>query len=484
MKKVKRILVCIIMCILVLSSEFETGMEVLAAQSEVYKEYHKSNFFGASIERNKHEAVEKLSTAISDLDILFYEDGNVHVDIRIEEEKLDFDLVLYRGKIAYGVDNESIIGIAADDFGDYDIVSFRIEKYADSITLMKPNLDLKGKTVLYLAVGDKKSNKIIYIQECLEDIKFDDIMDRIPDVQMYCDSEEILNKEYEYMFGTTNATCENSISNEMVCRGEVVNDRSISGVLSEEDQNIIEKLSEQPHIYGQYYSTNAEDTPLFVDVDNSIFKSITSYNTWTHVNGENQVYSYWQYGYMGTDNPATIIIGLAWIHDYNVTDGVRHSMSISFNETVLYNLTTHELGCSWLEKNPATVTDMKIVTSLKQSSSKNCFISLQQGETSKGTSYSLTSIATLALKKLGFDEIVQAWNTWNTIKGKAVSSTAEKISFYGTPELQDKYYDAVITECTVEAKYDLRNVGDTLNMYLTPYAYPNCSYSFEYTVDQ
>ena len=89
---------------------------------------------------------------------------------------------------------------------------------------------------------------------------------------------------------------------------------------------------------------------------------------------------------MGTDNPATIIIGLNWVYDYNITDGIRHSVTVSVNDTVLYNLNTHALGTSWLEKNPATITYMKLVTSLKQSSAENCFISFQQNETSKGTS--------------------------------------------------------------------------------------------------
>ena len=67
---------------------------------------------------------------------------------------------------------------------------------------------------------------------------------------------------------------------------------------------------------------------------------------------------------MGTDNPATIIIGLNWVYDYNITDGIRHSVTVSVNDTVLYNLNTHALGTSWLEKNPATITYMKLVTSL------------------------------------------------------------------------------------------------------------------------
>ena len=73
---------------------------------------------------------------------------------------------------------------------------------------------------------------------------------------------------------------------------------------------------------------------------------------------------------------------------------------------------------------------------------------------------------------------------FRSIKGNATSSEASKIIFYGTPEKQEKNYGAVITECTVEAKNDLHNLKDTLNMLITPYAYPSCTYSWEYKVSQ
>ena len=480
LKKIKRKL-CI-MCTLVLYLGFYTGIIAVAADGEVYAEYHNKNFMGASVERNKPGAVEELTVNISNLDVLFYENGNVHINMGIGNKNLTFDLVLYSGKVAYGINNASIIGITDEDLENYEVVSFRIEKHADSITLMKPNLGLEGKTVLYLAVSNKKSNEIIYIQEYLDDISFDGILSTIQNEKLQRSSQDILDKEYEYMFGI-----EKDITlSDTVYSGEIESyARDKVRGISKEDQNIIERLSEDQHIYGQnnYYITE-EDEPLFNEIDNSIFKSITSYNTWTHIQGKDNLYSYWQYGYMGTYNPATIIIGLNWVYDYNITDGIRHSVTVSVNDTVLYNLNTHALGTSWLEKNPATITYMKLVTSLKQSSAENCFISFQQNETSKGTSYSFKSIVSLALKKLGYDKIVQTWNTWDTIKGNATSSEASKIIFYGTPEKQEKNYGAVITECTVEAKNDLHNLKDTLNMLITPYAYPSCTYSWEYKVSQ
>lgn len=113
--------------------------------------------------------------------------------------------------------------------------------------------------------------------------------------------QELLDIEYKYMFGSNLVSSE--ITTDIVVNES--NDYSINS-LSEKDLSILEALQDNEYLYGDnnYYDEAASTYSIFPTIDDSIFKSITSYNTWKHVKDDNQPYSYWQYGYLGTNNPA------------------------------------------------------------------------------------------------------------------------------------------------------------------------------------
>lgn len=105
----------------------------------------------------------------------------------------------------------------------------------------------------------------------------------------------------------------------------------------------------------------------------------------------------------------------------------------------------------------------------------------------KGTRYgafTFDSVISLILKYYGNSTVYKTWTSWTTIKKWATSSTASKISFYGSPSLQNTYYGGVLNEYTATTDGKLNKVGDCIKFEATTYKYPSATWSYTYTVDQ
>lgn len=469
-------------------SNVEASMNVCG----VKENYKNSSVKCAKIKKKYFDSVDVLKENVSDIKITFVH-GAADVSFVLYGDKLRYKLKLYEGNIAYGWKNASIIGVTDLASADYEVVCFRIERSADSITLMDANQNLAGKTVLYLGVSKIGSDEIIYIQDEINSINFDNILKMAKEnKKLDSYSDEFLKKvEFSYVFGTDTLPSTSTAS----LSGNTKNLTEINDLNSDcYNENLLKTLTENGYEYGKknYYEENGVSSQdgintysLFPAINDSIFKSITSYNKWTHVKDNDRPYSYWQYRYLGTNNPATIIVIFNWIHDYNSTNGLRNSLSIAYNETVIYNINTGALGCGTVEKNPVTVTSATIQSSLTQSSSKNCFLSLTQGETGNGTNISLSSLVSLTLTVYGNDKALKVLDTWNEIKSLATSSNVTTMYFYGTPEKQKKYYEnGVINKLSATTKNKLVKAGDCINFAGATYITPSYTSQYSYTVSK
>lgn len=490
MKKTNKIILyfLIAMCFFILPS---TNTEASKNKKDFEGRYESKIVKYARIKKGSYESVDVLKENICNLNVAFI-DGFANISFELSGNLLEYRLSLYKGNIAYGAENNSVIGISDLTLGSYEIVCFRIEKSADSITLMNANQDLVGKTVLFLGISEKDSDEIIYIQEELADVDFEDILemaDRNTKSGMYSD-DYIKNIELQYVFGIDKSE---SISTTSLINDEI-NERNndIQASNGDNSTNLLKILKNGNYVYGakNYYENvslnqnNIETYSVLPPLNDSIFKTITSNNKWTHVKDNYQPYSYWQYGYLGTNNPATIIVVFNWIHNYNITNGLYNSLSIAYNETVIYNVTTGALGCGIVEKNPVTVTNAMIKSALTQSSSKNCFLSFTQEETSNSTNLNLSSGVSLLLRIFGGNKTAKVLSTWSAIKNLATSYNSSTIYFYGNPKLQNKYYESVVSELTVTAKNNLKNSGDCINFAGATYITPEYTSEYSYTVSK
>lgn len=490
LSKLRKNISRVLLFVMVLNVFSGTEFKVYANQENKNLKIHKESVTGTYLEDDTYKETEEI-VEISNFNLLFDKD-KAYLSLNILEEEIYCEFELFPGVVFYGKDNASIIGITETILNKYEVISFRIERKASNIGLMKHNLELEGKTVLHFSIKQKESGKVIYIQEFLENINFDALLESTQFTKKEYEEKEILSKEYEYIFGNSipkeNKTNTYSIStnDEGNINTQALSDKG----LSEKDLEILELLKTKEYIYGEnnLYINQTQTYNLFPEIDDSIFQSMTSYNKWTHSNeDDHRPYSYWQYYYMGTSNIATIIVVMSWIHNYNVTTGLVNSLAIAYNETVVYNPTTGALGCTELQDtNPVTVTKVTLNTTIDDDPSENCFLSLTQGETSKGKTYSLNSIISLMLRWVGSSTATTIWSTWSTIKGNAVNSIADTIYFYESPVLQKKYYeDGVVYSIEAETKYKLYEAGDGLSIagatYVTPTDY---TFSFSYTVTE
>lgn len=74
-------------------------------------------------------------------------------------------------------EGSTVIGSINNISPGYELLSFRIEENADSITLMEPNLYMEGHTVLNIGIKEISTNHIYYIQETVDALNFKEIID-------------------------------------------------------------------------------------------------------------------------------------------------------------------------------------------------------------------------------------------------------------------------------------------------------------------
>lgn len=487
--KIRKHLSRVLLFVMILNFFSGTQYKVHANQETGNLKFNKEYINGVYINNDICKELEE-NVEISNFNLTFNVD-KAYLSFNILEEELHYDFELFPGMVFYGENNASIIGLTEIISNKYEVISFRIERKASDIGLMKHKLELQGKTVLHFAIKQKESGKVIYIQEFLENINFDTLLEPIQNIKKEYENKKILSKEYEYIFGNSFLKGDNTNTYSISTNdGKNINNFDLTNKeLSEKSLEVLELLKTKEYIYGEknLYIDQANTYSLFPMIDDSIFQSMTSYNKWSHNNEDkHRPYSYWQYYYMGTNNIATIIVVMSWIHNYNVTTGLVNSLAIAYNETVVYNPTTGALGCTALQDtNPVTVTDAILNTTINDDPSENCFLSLTQGETSRGKTYSFNSIISLMLRWVGNNTATKIWSTWSTIRGNASSSTADTIYFYESPALQKMYYeDGVVYSFNTETKYNLYEPGDGLSIagatYIIPVDY-TCSFSYTVT---
>lgn len=246
----------------------------------------KQKVYGARINRTERKDVKNLDVSIRNLDVTL-DAASASVAFEILGAKVNFNLDLYEGNITYGENNQSIIGIPKNASQNYNISCFRIEKYADLVTLMEPNMDLEGKVTLYLGVNKTGSDDVIYLQEELKNIEFDEILNSITnfrgaETNNSYTTEELREIECLYLFGT-------SATSSMVT-GQTANqlESSTNSSLSTSDLDLLESFKNGNYEYTDNssintYSSTATYASLYPTISDSIFTSFTSYNKWTHV---------------------------------------------------------------------------------------------------------------------------------------------------------------------------------------------------------
>jgi hypothetical protein len=234
----------------------------------------------------------------------------------------------------------------------------------------------------------------------------------------------------------------------------------------------------------KHNSSNVSIQSLFPNIPDTIFTTSKTKGTIFSGNYNNErLYSYIQFNYVGTQNIETDIVVLDWPHYYNTTTGAVNQLKISYNTSVVYNVTTKALGIAPVPSAYFKITNATIKTGFTNPSTSNCFISFENQETSSGINFNLGSIIEATLKWVPQAKTI-LWAK-ATLQSMASSKTATKLFFWSTPEQQYTYYGAVMTEIKGTASNKLNKVGDSIFITgATSSSNPALTYSYTYTAAQ
>ena len=157
---------------------FVLNISIVTANENIStsKTYLYQNISGVYRTSNDHEKiVETLDDMNYTLDsIKLKTEGNsLLIQTNINNEDLLFDTMLYPSQIGNNTKNKMIGVVQSKNNNKYDILKLTIEKNADESTLLAPNMNLYGKTVVSFAVYNKVSLEKYYIQFAIDNYDFD-----------------------------------------------------------------------------------------------------------------------------------------------------------------------------------------------------------------------------------------------------------------------------------------------------------------------
>jgi hypothetical protein len=380
------------------------------------------------------------------------------------------EIELYQSNMQHNLNNV-IVGKDANN-DDYSIINFRLEKVAESITLLKPNLALEGKTVLNLAIANKHENKIYYFQIEIKDINFDSIYNSIKSISYKTDDEELSKMEMKQMtfensskiFGIDNKTSSvlkyNLIQDEKtgVNKMDILNDEDYETINIEEDT--FNNLAQQTKELGRLHYEDLKTRSLLTSVPDSIFKSGEFDKG--HFGGDSwnsRRYYYYPMRFAGTDNRLTYVMS------YTTPDSANNSIQeydLSFkvrdNVWVLYNVYNEELGI--FDERGRIEADAKITYKIKSSDTKGVFT--RRYYTYVRGAYDKKNIYKLVVGYIPYANEID--KIYSAITAKSETATHKWFPWEDNYEEQ-KADEYIVKEVTVEAK-DLKKTNDYLYLKL------------------
>ena len=266
-------------------------------------------------------------------------DNSIRLDVVMGDELVTFVPKLYLSK--FFINPENTIIRVVDDLRDstFELINFRIEKDANSISLLKPNIYLEGETVLSLGIYNPTNQDIYFFQTSLDNFDMDNLLLELSKQEKsdYSD-DELLNKEIDYLTLKINeprARSTNTISNFFISEQEILQNYSTDTTLDE-----MIRLSD-----GKVVVMSEQRILTHAGISSSVFRN-APYNQWSdHFYGWTTPHGYSLYcmRFAGTDNK--ILYFMRYYISFGVSGNVFNtSFSISHNIQVLYNIYTGELG--------------------------------------------------------------------------------------------------------------------------------------------
>ncbi|MDO5293685.1 MAG: hypothetical protein Q4F05_13170, partial [bacterium] len=363
MKNIIKKIILLTLCATILVSQ-GYSVSAQASQKEQKMKTRISEVEGINLDK-EYQIESNKKVVLSNL-IVSHENGRFELQFKDDSEK---DECGYNGKmrlITYPVesafsDSQEIVGVLEDQekTEGYELICFRIENNADSITLMEENLELEGHLVLNVAIKNLQNQKTIYFQEAIDDFSYTTLItdaNKNKDELASYDEKDLDEIHDEYLFfdnieGDSVQTESKTLLVESEdCQDMKSYDLSIKNE-KEEFKNYIEALDD----YKDAESSKSRN--LLGSIPDRVFKTGYKLDTWFHSSIGDLQYSHVGHKYAGTDNRLTYIVVLDWTKITNYKNqSFESQLEIIHNKAVLYNVYNNKLGI--FSKRPLNVNNL------------------------------------------------------------------------------------------------------------------------------
>jgi hypothetical protein len=343
--------------------------------------------------------------------------------------------------------------------------------------LLKPNLDLENKTVLFLSFSKVDSDKYMYMQVGIDDLYYDIIKSRI-DMSSKCSEE--LERQNLHFNNNNNDSVTVSSAEDMA--GQIIDVNIVDSNGNVEKYNISEYLEENKVVKNNLSVTskisNIKPYSLIDNVPDSIYKSIT--NKWICKRDDECLYAYKSVSFAGTDNIQTYLIVMDWTKYYNSSTGVINQVKIEKNVSVLYNVYNGSLGIISSESSYGKIKELKVSSQLTSSPKSNCFIVTRSRERVSGE--------TVIIIRKTYLECVLEWTDLPSIvwdcemirTNLLLGSNDTEVYFKDSPSAQKSKYGRSVQRLYNSLTRIIYKAGDYCYVQGSTYVAPSSDYVIYY----
>lgn len=467
MKKVVSFFLAVMMIFSLCTAVFATSTN-LEIQSFNGRRFDKNNGEVESYELSQSIVGKNLS--------LVFEGNRANLSLDLDNSLLEFELLLLPSQFAIYVGN-TIVGVCEESTSGYNIASFRIEQSALEIGLMKDNLDLVNKTVLYLAIDDALKNEISYFQVELSidfPLVYNTVCDRYNDAEYSVSEVEKIEVSY-LTFSDRSSNVHNDTSTITIEGNSDISDSNVEYTeFTDELANAIDDIKNASQ-HGLVQMSNPKMRTLISGIPDSVYKSGTLdvwkkvWNGWTQKTG----YAVYPMQYAGTSNRIHYVMTyrISQKSDFNNQE-FDISFMITQNCWVLYLVEDDEVGI--FDSRARVAADPKIT-----------YVSNTEKGVFTRRYYTIVKANTLVERasKVIIGYIPYLGDVATIYENLTSSSDLTKDKWYPYGDNFDIQKDAgkIIKEVSVCAE-GLKQIDDYLLLRLEGDSIGNVSYSFSYSV--
>ena len=268
------------------------------------------------------------------------DNSNVKIETTLDEQDISLIVPLYKSQLGYNAEN-TFYGISLESDVKYRLLKFTIECNANEISLLKPNEEMAGNTVVTMAFYNTDNNNLYYFQFVCNSLEIPYLPDSDSDMVQYelanfaARPYEDVIREYDSLNYSFSTEADIEIDGGFLDSTYTILQQALDDIyIRSEESRAIDELVEA--CKSGPISLNTKGRSLVPDIPDSVYSS--QVYGWEHENGE----------FVQEGSNAKRANGYTIYHMPDTTSGNVLNYVMRFEDVMNYNFSSQQFINSWI----------------------------------------------------------------------------------------------------------------------------------------